>query len=47
MLSLTACEITDVNHYTIVMSRRGADQLGTYVTDALARAAQDADTRAN
>jgi pimeloyl-ACP methyl ester carboxylesterase len=45
--SLTAYEIADVNHYTIVMSRRGADQLGAYVTDALARATQDADTRAN
>lgn len=44
--SLTAYDLADVNHYTIVMSRRGADQLGTFVTGALARMTQDADTRA-
>jgi pimeloyl-ACP methyl ester carboxylesterase len=45
--SLTAADIADVNHYTIVMSRRGADQLGTVVSSALARTTHDADTRAS
>lgn len=45
--SLTAYDIADVNHYTIVMSRRGADQLGTFVRSALARTTHDADSRAS
>jgi pimeloyl-ACP methyl ester carboxylesterase len=47
MPSLTAYDIADVNHYTIVMSRRGADQLGAVVGSALARTAHDADSRAS
>lgn len=45
--SLTSYDIADVNHYTIVMSRRGADQLGTFVRSALARTTHDADSRAS
>jgi pimeloyl-ACP methyl ester carboxylesterase len=43
--TLTAHDIVNVNHYTIVMSRHGADQLGTYVGNAVSRTLQDADSR--
>ena len=45
--TLTAHDIADVNHYTIVMSRQGADQLGTHVRNALSRTVPDADSRAS
>jgi lipase len=45
--TLTAYDIDDVNHYTIVMSRHGADQLGAYLRDAVSRTMQDAGSRAS
>ena len=45
--TLTAHDIADVNHYTIVMSRHGADRLGTHVRNALYRTMQDAGSRAS
>src|SRR5690606_8567858 len=44
MPGLTTLEIADVNHYTIVMARRGAEQVAVVVESALARTARNAST---
>ena len=44
MPSLTTLEIADVNHYTIVMARRGAEQVAAAVGSAVARTTRGAST---
>jgi pimeloyl-ACP methyl ester carboxylesterase len=41
MPRLTTHEIADVNHYTIVMARRGADDVAAIIRSAVARTAND------
>jgi lipase len=41
MPGLTTYDIADVNHYTIVMARRGADEVAAVIRSAMARMARD------